>query len=166
MKNFKSLLSNITTFVFDVDGVLTNGQLLVTEEGMLLRSMNIKDGYALQLAIKKGYEVIIISGANAPGVPLRLKNLGITKLFFGVQNKLKTLQSIVTPLQIESHQILCMGDDMPDIGMMEWCGIAACPADAVAQVTELCIYQSQLAGGMGCVRDVIEQTLRLHNNWE
>lgn len=166
MKNFKSLLSHVTTFVFDVDGVLTNGQLLISEDGMLLRSMNIKDGYALQLAIKKGYHIIIISGANAPGVPMRLKNLGISHLFFGIENKLATLKDIITPLQIGSHQILCMGDDMPDIAMMQWCGIAACPADAVSQVAEICIYQSPHTGGMGCVRDVIEQTLRLHNNWE
>lgn len=165
MKNFKELLNHITCFVFDIDGVLTNGQLMITNEGQLLRSMNIKDGYAMQLAIKQGYKIWIISGAHNDGVVVRLKNLGITDVYTNVKNKSDLLEELSVKNNVAHSGILFMGDDMPDIEAMKKCGIACCPKDAVHQVKSISIYTSEQTGGNGCVRDVIEQVLTLQDKW-
>lgn len=165
-QNFKQKLSNIKCFAFDIDGVLTNGQLLVTEEGELLRSMNIKDGYALKLAIEKGYEVIIISGAKQKGAVERLRRLGIENIFAESKNKLQTLNHFLVEKKLTHDTVLFMGDDMPDIEVMKSCGIATCPADAVLDVKNISIYISPEKGGEGAARDVIEQVLRLQTKWE
>lgn len=164
--NFKEKLRSVKCFVFDVDGVLTNGQLLVTHEGQLLRSMNIKDGYALQLAIKEGYEVIIISGAVSEGVVKRLNGLGIKEVYSGVPDKKQKLQEILNTHRLSSEQILYMGDDMPDVEVMQFCGVPCCPADAIQQVKKISIYTSEKKGGEGCVRDIVEQVLTLHGKWK
>jgi 3-deoxy-D-manno-octulosonate 8-phosphate phosphatase (KDO 8-P phosphatase) len=166
MSNFKEKLSGIKCFVFDVDGVLTNGQLLVTHEGQQLRSMNIKDGYALQLAIKKGYHIIILSGAVSEGVLKRLNGLGLKDVHIGVQNKKSSLDQLLSDNNFTYEQVLYMGDDMPDLEAMSACGIPTCPVDAVQQIRNVCIYISDKKGGDGCVRDVIEQVMTLHNKWE
>ena len=164
--NFKEKLQAVKCFVFDVDGVLTNGQLLVTHEGELLRSMNIKDGYALQLAIKEGYEVFIISGAFSEGVIKRLNGLGIKDIFPGIPDKKQKLKELLVTKQLSPEEILYMGDDMPDIEVMEFCGVPCCPSDAIQQVKKISIYTSEKKGGEGCVRDIIEQVLILHGKWK
>lgn len=165
-ENFKQKLRDIKCFALDIDGVLTNGQLLVTDEGELQRSMNIKDGYALKLAIEKGYEVVIISGAKQKGTISRLYKLGIENIFSEAKNKLQTLNHFLVEKKLTHDAVLFMGDDMPDIEAMKSCGIAACPSDAAADVRNICIYVSPLKGGEGSVRDVIEQVLRVQNKWE
>ena len=164
--NFKEKLKEIKCFVFDVDGVLTNGMLHVTNDGKLLRAMNIKDGYALQLAVKKGYRVVIISGGKDEGVVIRLKNLGISDIYVCIGNKLQQLFSVMQEHHLTSAQLLYMGDDMPDAEAMKNCAIASCPYDAAPQIRDICHYISPIKGGEGCARDVIEQVLTLNNDWE
>jgi 3-deoxy-D-manno-octulosonate 8-phosphate phosphatase (KDO 8-P phosphatase) len=164
--NFKERLNNIQCFVFDIDGVLTDGDLHVLLDGTMLRQMNIKDGYALQLANKKGYKIFVISGSNAEGAKKRLENLGITEVHLNVKNKLLLLDNLLIQHRVTYDHILYMGDDMPDIEVMKKCGAPTCPADAVHQVKKESIYVSEKNGGRGCVRDVIEQVLTLHNKWE
>jgi 3-deoxy-D-manno-octulosonate 8-phosphate phosphatase (KDO 8-P phosphatase) len=164
--SYKEKFRNITTFVFDVDGVLTDGSLLVMTDGEFLRRMNIKDGYAMQLAIKKGYHIAIISGGHSSGVPLRLKRLGIQEVHMGVGNKLTVFNEMMERFNVSSEKILVMGDDMPDIDMLSACGLPCCPSDAVQEVKNISNYISPYKGGKGCVRDVIEQVLKVQNNWE
>lgn len=156
----------IKTFVFDVDGVLTNGSLLVLNDGQMARSMNIKDGYALQLAVKKCYRVLIISGGTSQPVNERLLKLGITEVFMQVNDKKKLLSEYVTSEKILWQQLLYMGDDIPDYECLQIAGLACCPADAVNQIKSISNYISHLKGGEGCVRDVIEKVLKLNNNWD
>jgi len=164
--NFKEKLKKIKSFIFDVDGVLTNGHLLVMPDGEFLRTMNIKDGYAMQLAIKKGYLIAIISGGHSKGVPIRLQRLGIQEVHMGVGSKQEVFQSILTKYNLDPAEILYMGDDMPDLEVMKQCGVPCCPGDAVIEVKSFSTYISHRSGGEGCVRDVIEQVLRLHGSWE
>jgi|SRR5690348_15905968 len=161
LKNFK----NIKTFVFDIDGVLTDGKLLIMQEGVMLREMNVRDGYTLQLAIKKGYEIIVISGSFSAEVQIRLERLGITKIFMRIENKLQTLKELIVTFHLNKEEILYMGDDIPDYEVMQYCGLAACPADAVPEIKSISKYISPLKGGQGCVRDVIEKVLKLQNHW-
>lgn len=164
--NFKQRLSIVNTFVFDVDGVLTDGSLLVMPDGEFLRRMNIRDGYAMQLAIKKGYRMAIISGGHSSGVPVRLKRLGVQEVHMGVSDKLTTFSEVLSRMGSQPEQVLVMGDDMPDLPMLQNCGVPCCPADAASEVRNASIYVSSIDGGKGCVRDVIEQVLRLQGNWE
>ena len=161
LKSFQT----ISTFVFDVDGVLTDGTLLVTDNGLMLRRMHVKDGYALQLAIKSGYSLIIISGSNSPQVKERLLKLGVTNVFMNVEHKLEKLQEVLSEHKLKKDDILYMGDDIPDLEVMQYCGLACCPADAVAEVKSISKYISPLKGGEGCVRDVIEKTMKLQGKW-
>jgi len=163
--NFKEKLKAVKTFIFDVDGVLTNGMLVVTPDGEFLRSMNIKDGYAMQLAVKKGYLIAIISGGHSTGVPIRLNRLGIQEVHMGVPDKQVVFDSILSKYKLNHSEILYMGDDIPDLEVMEKCGVPCCPADAVSEIKSKCIYVSQSNGGNGCVRDVIEQVMRIHGTW-
>ena len=159
------IFKNITTFVFDIDGVLTDGNLLVMANGVMLRQMKVRDGYALQFAIKKEYEIIIISGSYSAESQMRLKKLGVNKIFMRVENKLEKLKELITAHQLNKEEILYMGDDIPDYEVMQYCGLATCPADAVAEIKTISKYISPLNGGQGCVRDVIEKVLKLQNNW-
>lgn len=165
MENFKHKLRNITCFVFDVDGVLTDGSLILLQTGEQARTMNIRDGYALQLAVKKGYRIVIISGGKSEAVKTRLNALGIEDVFLGIEDKIITLKQVILKNNLKAENILYMGDDIPDIESMKLCGIASCPADAAPEVKEISIYVSDKKGGEGCVRDVIEQTMRLHGKW-
>ena len=160
------LFAPITTFVFDIDGVLTDGSLLLMEDGHILRSMNIKDGYALQLAVKKGYKVWVISGGRSEAARMRLNKLGVDEVHIGIENKKEFLQEMAAALNVSPGQILCMGDDIPDYGAMQLCGLPCCPADAVPEIKQVSKYISPYGGGKGCVRDVIEKVLKLNGHWE
>lgn len=163
-ENFKQKLNSVSCFIFDVDGVLTNGNLLVLQDE-LHRTMNIRDGFALKEAINKGYEVFIISGGKSLSVKKRLSDLGIKHIFLGIDNKKETLNEIMQTHKLKPENILYMGDDLPDFEVMKMCGIPCCPADAVPEIKSLSIYISPFKGGEGCARDVIEQVLRLHKKW-
>jgi 3-deoxy-D-manno-octulosonate 8-phosphate phosphatase (KDO 8-P phosphatase) len=159
------LFAPIRTFVFDVDGVLTEGTLMLTEDGHMLRSMNIKDGYAMQLAIKKGYKVWIISGGRSEAVRLRLNKLGIQEVHIGIESKREFLHNLVTVSHDDYSSLLYMGDDIPDYAAMQSCGLPCCPSDAVPEIKQVAKYVSPYAGGRGCVRDVIEKVLKLNGDW-
>lgn len=156
---------HITTFVFDVDGVLTNGTLMLLPNGVMARSMNIKDGYALQLAIKKGYRVLVISGGDSEEVIDRLNKLGVTEVWMKAKNKKSLLDEYLKEHAIENKAVLYMGDDIPDLAVMQLAGLPCCPADAVQEIKEISIYISHLSGGAGCARDVIEKVLKLRGDW-
>lgn len=162
--NILSLFEKINVFVFDIDGVLTDGQLLLSETEML-RSMNTKDGFALQLAVKKGYEVVVISGGTSQLSKSRLEKLGIEKVFIGVPDKFTLLQKLATKHQWNPEQMLYMGDDLPDLACLNFVGLATCPSDAARELLKFCPYISENPGGRGAVRDVIEKVLTLRGDW-
>ncbi len=163
--SYKTKLAQITTFVFDVDGVLTDGRVLVTTEGELLRSMNIKDGYALKHAVKQGFNVCIISGGTNQGVRERLAGLGIKDVYLGAHVKTGFLKTYCHDKGISLDQIAYMGDDIPDIEPLKQVALATCPQDAVPEVKAVCDYVSHKNGGMGAGRDLIEQVLKVQNKW-
>lgn len=164
-KNYKELMPSITTFIFDVDGVLTDGTVTVFPNGELIRSMNIKDGYALKTAVQEGFNVCIISGGTNEAVKSRLRGLGITDIYLGAHNKTEQLDEYLDIYDINPENVLYMGDDIPDIPVMKLCGLPACPKDAVPEVQRISGYISQKKGGKGCVRDVIEQVLKVQDKW-
>lgn len=163
--NILAAFKPIRLFVLDVDGVLTDGSLLLLNDGQMVRRMNIKDGYALQLAVKKGYHLLVISGGNSEAVKLRLEKLGVSNVFMSVLNKKEVLQQYMQEHNISRQEVLYMGDDMPDIGVMQMAGLPCCPADAVAEIRDISSYISPLKGGDGCVRDIIEKVLKLNAHW-
>lgn len=165
MENFKQRLRNVSCFVLDVDGVLTGGELLLLPSGDQVRTMYIRDGYAMQLAVKKGYKIIVISGGKSESVRTRLEGLGITDIYPGIETKEDVLKKIFATQKINPEHILYMGDDVPDAEAMKMCGVPCCPADAATEIKELSIYVSDKTGGKGCVRDVIEQVMRLQGKW-
>ena len=158
--------NRIRAFVFDMDGVLTDGTVIVQNDGQWIRRMHIRDGYALQLAVRQGYRVAVISGSDAPPVTERLKVLGIYDISMKVKDKKSALADFVSRTGIDYHEILFMGDDVPDIAAMKTCGIAACPADAAIDVIDIANHVSIYTGGNGCVREVIERVLRSQDRWE
>lgn len=164
-KNYKELLKEITTFILDVDGVLTNGKILVTSKGKMLREMNTKDGFIIKYALSKGFKIFIISGGTNKGVKERLKDLGIEEIFLGEHTKKDTYDKLIKKYNLKKNEIVYMGDDIPDISVMKKIGVPCCPNDAVPDVKQISIYISKKNGGQGCVRDIIEQTLRVQNKW-
>ena len=164
-KSYKEYPNHITTFVFDVDGVLTDGIISVTTGGEMLRSMNIKDGYALKTAVDKGYNVCIISGGSNEGVRLRLEGLGITDIHLGTHHKTKTLAEYLKEKNLKHENVLYMGDDIPDLEVMKEIGLPCCPQDAVPEIKAISKYVSHKKGGKGCVREVIEQVLKVQGKW-
>jgi len=156
----------IKHFIFDIDGVLTDGSLLLLSDGQYVRTMNIKDGYALQLAIKKGYSITIISGATGDVLKSRFGGLGITDVHLGIAEKRALLLKIAAEKNIDFSCCLYMGDDMPDVDVMQTVFLPTCPADACDEVKAISKYVSPKLGGKGCVRDVIEKVLKLNNAWE
>jgi 3-deoxy-D-manno-octulosonate 8-phosphate phosphatase (KDO 8-P phosphatase) len=164
-KSYKEYLKHITTFIFDVDGVLTDGTINVTTSGEMLRTMNIKDGYALKTAIDKGFNMCIISGGSNEGVRLRLAGLGIKDIFLGAHDKIEQLNEYFEKLQIKSENVLYMGDDIPDFPVMKLVGLPCCPQDAVPEIKNISKYISHKKGGDGAVRDVIEQVLKVQEKW-
>lgn len=163
--NVLPLFQKITTFIFDVDGVLTDGTVLVLDNGLQARRMNIKDGFALQMAVKNGYRVLIVSGGNSPQVVHRLEKLGITDVHMSVLDKKTFVSEYITKNNLAKEEILYMGDDLPDLPAMSVVGLATCPADAVSEIKESAQYISHLNGGNACVREVIEKVLKLNDNW-
>jgi 3-deoxy-D-manno-octulosonate 8-phosphate phosphatase (KDO 8-P phosphatase) len=155
----------IKVFVFDMDGVLTDGSLLILPGGEWVRKMNIKDGYALQLAAKKGYKIVVITGSASQPVAERLDALGVRFVFQKVSDKLSMLKKWMEEEEHTAEEVLYMGDDIPDLEVMQSAGLACCPADAVAEIKAISHYISVFKGGEGCVRDVIEKVLRLNNHW-
>ena len=164
-KSYKEYLEHITTFIFDVDGVLTNGSIQITETGDLLRTMNIKDGYALKTAVYKGYNMCIISGGSNEGVRIRLARLGITDIYLGSHNKIDQLNDYFNIKSIKPENVLYMGDDIPDFPVMKMVGLPCCPQDAVPEIKNISKYVSHKKGGEGAVRDVIEQVLKVQGKW-
>ncbi|MBR1765482.1 MAG: HAD hydrolase family protein [Bacteroidales bacterium] len=165
MINYKEKLQPVKAFVFDFDGVMTNGDVWVFGDGETVRCGNIKDGFAVQYAVKKGYIVALISGATSKSIDNRMKMLGVEQVYTGCADKIKTYDEFLKNNDLTDEQVLCMGDDLPDYPMMKRVGVSACPADAAVEIKEIADYISLYPGGKGCVRDVIEQVLRLHGNW-
>lgn len=163
--NVLERFKEISTFVFDVDGVLTDGTVLLLENGLQARQMHIKDGLALQMACKNKYRVIIISGGSSEPVIRRLQYLGIEEVHLGLKDKLRFFEGIRERFNLQWREILYMGDDLPDIPVLDKVGLPCCPADAVAEVKEASRYISPQEGGKGCVRDVIEKVLKLNGHW-
>lgn len=164
-KSYKEYLNHITTFIFDVDGVLTDGTVTVTTSGELLRTMHTKDGFALKTAVDAGYNVCVISGGTNEGVRARLKGLGLTDIYLGTHNKVDQLQEYMDSYNIKSENVLFMGDDIPDYLVMKMVGLPCCPQDAVPEIKAISKYVSHKNGGKGAVRDVIEQVLKVQGKW-
>ena len=165
-KSYKQYLSQINTLIFDVDGVLTNGLVTVHPNGELIRQMNIKDGYALRAAVNAGLRICIITGGKNEGVKIRLKNLGIKDVYMGAHNKIEQYNEFIDMYNLESNNILYMGDDVPDYPIMKIVGLACCPNDAATEIQQISKYISDKKGGEGCVRDIIEQVLRVQGKWD
>lgn len=166
MMNLLEQFGSIKTFIFDVDGVLTPGDLLVTEKGELLRRMNVKDGYALKKAIKKGYQVVIITGGNSEGVSLRLKGLGIQTIYTRSHDKIVDFRAFLeSNPDVDPLTCLYMGDDVPDLPVLNAVGMPTAPKDAIPECLSMAAYVSPFNGGAGCVRDVIEKVLKLNGDW-
>ena len=158
----------VDTFIFDVDGVLTDNRLLVMENGDLLRTMHVRDGEALKRALRLGYRIAIITGMRSPGVVHRLAYLGIPDnlILRNISNKLEAFEDLCYEFKIDPKTTLYMGDDVPDVPVMRRVGLPVCPFDAVPEVIAVSQYVSPLDGGAGCVRDVVEKVLKLHGKWE
>ena len=164
-KSYKEYLANITTFIFDVEGVLTDGSITVTTDGEMLRTMSIKDGFALKTAVDAGFNICIISGGSNEGVRKRLTGLGIKEIFLGAHNKIEQLNTYLDKHNISKQKVLYMGDDIPDYPVMKLVGLPCCPQDAVAEIKGISKYISHKNGGKGAVRDVIEQVLKVQDKW-
>jgi len=164
-KSYKEYLKNIDTFIFDVDGVFTDSSILITEDGEMLRKMNVKDGYALKTALQKGYNVCIITGGTNEGVKIRLQGLGVKDIYMGAHHKQEPLTDYLSKQTIKAENALYMGDDLPDIPPMKMVGLPTCPQDAVPEVKAVAKYISHKNGGNACVRDVIEQVLKVRGDW-
>lgn len=165
MTNFKENLIRVKAFIFDIDGVLSLQTISLNAFGVPNRTVNLRDGYALQLAVKKGYHVGIISGSNSKEYQKRLKLLGINDIYLNSRSKIDHYLSFRTKYNLSDGDILFMGDDIPDLQVMRLAGIPVCPSDADSEIKQIAAYISDKKGGEGCVRDVIEQVLRLHDMW-
>ena len=163
--NYKIKLKAINTFIFDVDGVLTDGTVTLFSNGEQVRKMSTRDGYAIQYALKKGYKIAIISGGSSKGVKQRFDFLGLTDVYLACNNKILAFNELVGKYDLNTENILYMGDDLPDLEVMRKVGLPTCPNDAANEIKETAEYVSPFIGGNGCVRDVIEQTLRVQGKW-
>lgn len=166
MENFKTKLNRINTFIFDMDGVLTNGRIWVMHGHDPIRNLNSKDGYAFQLAAKKGYKLFLLSGGRSEAISDIMIRAGFKGTYMSESDKNARFQLMLKDHGLKPEEILYMGDDLPDWQVMKQVAIAACPNDAAHEIKELCIYVSPLKGGDGCARDVIEQVLRVRGDWE
>ncbi len=165
MQLIHSKLKQAKAFIFDVDGVMTDGSVLASEDGHFLRTFNIKDGYAVQHAAKIGYPIAIISGGKSDGIIKRFEALGVKDIYTGQQHKEAAFNEFLAKYSLQPGDIVYMGDDMPDIPLLKIVGVASCPADAAIDVLKICNYISPINGGKGCVRDIIEKTLKLQEKW-
>ena len=165
MYNYREKLLKITTFIFDFDGVLSDGKIWVLPDGEQMRATNVKDGYAMQYALRKGYRIAIISGGIGESMCLRYQSFKGIEIFLKVSDKVGCFKEYINKNNIISEEVLYMGDDIPDYELMKLCGLKCCPSDACTEIKEMVEYISFARGGYGCVRDVIEQTLRAQNRW-
>jgi 3-deoxy-D-manno-octulosonate 8-phosphate phosphatase (KDO 8-P phosphatase) len=165
MKFFKEELIHIKAFAFDVDGVFSNANVYLHPSGELMRTMNIKDGFAIQYAVKCGFPIGIITGGFSESVRTRFKGLGVTDVYLKCPDKREALEDFRFKYGIELDELMYMGDDIPDYEVMTRVRLAVCPADAVPEIKSVSAYISHLGGGEGCVRDVIEQVLRAQGKW-
>ncbi len=165
MPNFKEGLASVKAFVFDIDGVLSTQTIALNAFGVPNRSVNLRDGYAIQLAVKKGYHICVISGSRSKEYRKRLKLLGVKDIFLNSKSKLDHFHTFLKKYDLSKSEVLFMGDDIPDYKVMIEAGIAVCPSDADSEIRDVASYISDKKGGEGCVRDVIEQVLRLHDKW-
>ena len=164
MISYKEKLEKVTTFIFDVDGVLTNGDVTLFKDEVV-RTLSSRDGYAIQYAAKMGFNIFIITGGDSESVEDRLLKLGVTEVCLNSKNKLHVYDTLKTEHNFTDIETLYMGDDIPDYHVMKLVGVSACPQDAAVEIKSIADYQSPFKGGMHCVRDVIEQTLRVQNKW-
>ena len=165
IENYKKQLALTDTFIFDVDGVFTDNIIYLTSEGDQMRTANVRDGYAVQLAIKKGMKIFILSGGKNEAVRKRFEMLGVKEIHLGVPTKKVKLEEWISEGKINPATTAYMGDDIPDYWVMQMVGLATCPNDAVPEIRKISDYISPYNGGQGCVRDVIEQTLKLKHSW-
>jgi 3-deoxy-D-manno-octulosonate 8-phosphate phosphatase (KDO 8-P phosphatase) len=165
-ENFKSKLKDITTLMFDIDGVMTDGKVFFLPDGTPVRNLNNKDGFALHVANKKGYKLVVITGGSSEITRDALLRLGVEHVFLKQIDKLSCYKDFIAEHEINDRNVLYMGDDLPDYEVMQRVGIAACPNDAAPEIKDLSIYISDKKGGEGCVRDVIEQVMRVRGDWE
>lgn len=164
-QHFLKKLKDITCFVFDVDGVFTNNQLIATENGDLQRTFNAKDGFALKTAVEKGYQICIITGGTSAAVHRRFELLGVKHNYYRVSDKVKVLNEFLTAENISEDNVLYIGDDIPDYEAMKICGLKCCPNDAVPEIMQLADYVCAQKGGEACVREVIEMVLKVQKKW-
>jgi 3-deoxy-D-manno-octulosonate 8-phosphate phosphatase (KDO 8-P phosphatase) len=164
-KNFKQLLKQVKAMVFDVDGVLTDSSIILMPNGELVRTMNMRDSIALRLAVKNGYHLCIITGGNSQSVKQRLNRIGITDIYLKTENKWEAMKEFVALYDLELNEVLYMGDDLVDHEVMTKVGVPVCPKDAVNEIKSISVYVSHLDGGRGCVRDVIEQVMKVSGKW-
>ncbi len=165
IENYKHQLALTDTFIFDVDGVFTDNIIFLTSDGDQMRTANVRDGYAVQLAIKKGIKIFILSGGKNEAVRKRFEMLGVQEIHLGVPTKKTKLQEWIDQGKINPSTTAYMGDDIPDFWVMQMVGMAVCPNDAVPEIRKISHYISPLNGGHGCVRDVLEQSLKLKKYW-
>lgn len=163
---YLELFRQVRAFVFDVDGVFTNNEVLVTEEGTLVRTMHIRDGYAIKAAVRAGYPIAIITGGKSEGVKKRFADLGVKDIYLGKTDKMDAFDEFVHLYDLNPSEILYMGDDLPDYPVMRRVGCPVCPADAAQELFPIAVYISPYAGGHGCVRDVVQQVMALQGEWE
>jgi len=163
--NVLAEFKKVTTFIFDIDGVLTDGTVLVLRDGLQARQMHVKDGFALQMAMKNGFNVFVISGGISEESKKRLEYLGVKEIYLGISDKTNFVADLLKNKKIKWEEVLYMGDDLPDMRLMNRVGLSSCPADAVSEVKSIVKYISPLNGGWGCVRDVIEKVLKVNGHW-
>ncbi len=164
-KGYKTKLKNIKAFAFDVDGVFTDGKVYLPAEGPLMRSMHVKDGFAVKYAVDKGYLIFIISGGKDGNVRQRFEYLGVKDIYLGVEKKLPVLKQLLEKYKLQPEEVAYMGDDIPDMEVLKFSGLPACPADAVPEVKSVVDYISPYPGGETCVRDLIRQVLLVRGDW-
>ncbi len=165
MGNFKEDIALTEAFVFDVDGVMTDGGIIPTADGDFIRRYNAKDGYALAYAVKMGYKVCVITGGRGKTLENRLRMLGITRYHTDCMDKITTMRRFFAEEGIDPANTIYMGDDIPDLDCMREVGIPVCPSDAASEVIEVSRYVSEYRGGQGAVRDIVEQVLRARGDW-
>lgn len=164
--NYKTLLNKVSAFVFDVDGVMTNGKVMITTQGEMHREMDTRDGFALKYALLKGFKIGVISGGTNDGVRKRLELLGVNKVYMGIHEKDIAFDDFINTFKIDPEEVLYMGDDIPDVPVMEKVGVATCPQDAVSDVKKIVDYVSHKKGGDGCIREIVEQVMRVQKKWD
>lgn len=158
-------LTSVKAIIFDVDGVLSLSTIQMSPAGLPVRTVNIKDGYAIQLAIKMGMKIAIISGGTDPSIEERYRKLGMTDIFMSCSTKIQVLNQYLADNHLSADEVIYVGDDIPDYEIMKVVGCPCCPADACSDIKEISTYVSPYEGGKGCARDIIEQVLRAKGLW-